>query len=211
MSLIAVLGWLAAVSGPLTSLPQLLRLVRARTSAGLSLLMWQLQAGALLGWAVHGYHLGYANIVVPNLVSLVGALLVLRTIAGDRGLHAPRLAVPAVVIAAVLAAVEYAAPSSLFGFAAMLPLALGGLSQAADLVRTPDVSGISPAFLAMNWLTQALWLSWGILAGDAAIMVCAGVLGVLATLTLGLAAARSSGRLRPPDPRRAAATARGAG
>lgn len=200
MSLIPALGWLAAASGPVTSIPQLVRLLRARTSAGLSLPMWQLQAGALTGWAVHGYHLGFANILAPNLVSLAGALLVLHTVVTDRRLRPVPVLAPAVAVAAALYVIEYVAPAFLFGFAAMVPLAVGAVSQARDLVREPDVSGVSPAFLVLGFFTQALWLTWGSLVGDHAILVCSGVLGVLGAVTLGLAWARAHGRVSPVRP-----------
>ena len=52
MVLVEIWGWVCGIASGLSALPQLSRLLKARTSAGLSLLSWQLNAGVLWGWTV---------------------------------------------------------------------------------------------------------------------------------------------------------------
>lgn len=146
--------------------------------------MWQLQAAALTGWAVHGLHLGYPNLVIPNLISVAGAVLVLGLIRRDRSIPLGRLLWLPLVVAVALIGIEFIAPGTTFGIAATIPLAIGVLAQSRDLISAPDISGVSPVFLALLLLTQVLWLGWSLLIGDVAVTVSGATLGALCTFNL---------------------------
>ena len=74
--LLDVWGWVCAVAGPVVSIPQVARLLRSRTSAGLSLLMWQLNIACAVAWSFHGLRADAPNIVAPNVLLGVAAVLV---------------------------------------------------------------------------------------------------------------------------------------
>lgn len=73
------------------SVPQVVRLLVGRTSAGVSLLLWQLLLGAGIGWTIHGVVSGHLNLVVPNVISVLLSTAVLAMIARDRRLPAGRV------------------------------------------------------------------------------------------------------------------------
>ena len=74
--MVVIWGWVCALAGTFASLPQVVRLLRAGTSDGVSLLMWQLLLGVGIGWTAHGFTVGHANVVVPNLASALAMVLV---------------------------------------------------------------------------------------------------------------------------------------
>jgi len=84
----------------------------------------------------------------------------------------------------ILGAIELFTNPVIFGIAVMIPLATGMIGQSIDLVRAPDLTGVSPAFTALLVLVQAMWWTWGLAAGDTSIIICATVLGLISTFNL---------------------------
>ena len=179
-----VLGWVAAIVGSAISVPQLVRLLRARTSAGLSLLMWQLMVAVGLGWTSHGIMVAKANLIVPNVLTFVSAALVVRLIVKDRGigpLHAWTLPI---VLGGALAGVDILWGAVVYGIATSVPQVIGALAQLVDVVRCPDISGVSPWFLLLNLTIQGLWVWWSLLVDEKAITVAGTSTGAVALATL---------------------------
>ena len=73
-------GWMCAALGSLMFVPQVVRLLRSHNPAGLSLLMWQLNTAAAVGWTLHGAHWGSWNVALPNAIIAVCAALVVHMI-----------------------------------------------------------------------------------------------------------------------------------
>lgn len=200
VSLLEVWGWVAAATGVVMNVPQLMRLVKERTSAGVALLQWQVVVACSLGWLYHGVTTGHANIVAANVIAFVQATAMTILIMRDRAL--PSLKVWLLIIAVVipLFAIEQFAPAGVFGAVVVVPLALGLLAQSRDLVRSRDISGVSPVFLTMAVVLQFLWWSWSFPAQDISITICSSILGAITIfnvtwLTLrrkGLVAVRSA-------------------
>lgn len=192
MTMIEVYGWLCALAGMLAILPQVQRLVTTRTSAGLSLLMFQLTTGGVLGWVVHGLNYGALNVIVPNAFTALMNLAVLALMQRDRGLSPLRVWPLVGAIFAVVATVDLTLPGGFFGLFVLVPLSVGLIAQLRDLLKATDLSGLSFPFIAANCGIQFLWFVWGALAGDLSVVLCAGILAIVTTLILGVYLVRNS-------------------
>ena len=179
-------GWACAVVGTAGALPQIIRLLRSGTSAGVSLFMWQLNVGVGIGWTAHGLATGHLNVTVPNalVTSLAAATLVL--IQRDRGLGFAQVWGLGLGVGALAIGLELLAPPELFGAMITIPLLSGLIGQARDLVRAPDLAGVSPGFLWLFFVIQAMWGVWGQAAGDISIIITSHAAAVLALVNIGL-------------------------
>lgn len=192
MTMIEVYGWLCALAGMLAILPQVQRLVTTRTSAGLSLLMFQLTTGGVLAWVVHGINYGAANVIVPNAFVTLMNLSVLVLMQRDRGLSAARVWPLVGAIFAVATVVELTLPGGFFGLFVLVPFSIGLLAQLKDIIKATDLSGVSFPFLLANCGIQYMWATWGALAGDLSVVFCSGTLAVWTTLILAVYLVRNA-------------------
>lgn len=198
MNVVEIYGWACAIVGSVGSLPQVIRLLRSQTTAGLALVMWQLTAAASLGWVLHGVRGGWWNMIVPNAMIGIWAMLVIAMVQRDRGLPHAKAWPPVLAVAGVLFAVELFTNPTLFGVAVLMPLAVGQLGQSRDLVVAADITGVAPLTVLLNAAIPTMWLVWGIAAGDAAVVICSAVLGLVALFNLVWFALRTGGRVRVP-------------
>lgn len=181
MSFEAALGWLAAaLSGSLT-VPQVLRIVRTRSVAGLNLLTWQTLLIAGISWSGHGLLVERAQILVPNAILLIGAAIVLNQLRRAESL--PSVRVWALPVAASVASI---ALDSAFGplvFAVMMviPAVIGQVAQFREIRSAADVSGISPVMLMINAVAQVVWLTYALVTWELSIICVATVLIVVMT------------------------------
>lgn len=170
--LLDVIGWIAAAFGMSAAVPQLYRLWKVHTSAGLSERMWQLNTAAVAAWAMHGFYFDRMQLGIPNIVCVIIYVGVLWFIASDRGKKlAPMLLLPAIG-GLLLFGVDLWLGEVVFGFVVAAPLVYGQLSQLRVMVKSADLSGVSVPTLAVNVLVQLLWAVWGFGVGDGAMMVC---------------------------------------
>jgi len=190
-----VWGWACAVVGSLLSVPQILRLLLGRTSAGVSLLLWQLLLGGGLGWTYHGIVVGHANLIVPNALSAALAALVLAMLARDRHLPARRVWPLGLAVGLALVAVEVLGGSAAFGIAVIAPFIVGLGGQTRDLLRSPDLSGLSPLYVVGTLVVQLMWWSWALGVGELSTLICSTVVGLVALTNVLLWAARTRGVL----------------
>ncbi|QIK72102.1 hypothetical protein G7070_07240 [Propioniciclava coleopterorum] len=184
--MVVVWGWVCALAGSVVSVPQVVRLLRAGTSEGVSLLMWQLLLGVGIGWTSHGLLVGHANLVVPNVVSSILSILVLVMLQRDRRLSTARVWPLGLAVGAACIAVEVLGSAAWFGIVAVVPVAVGMFGQTRNLIRSPDISGISGAYLLGAFGLQGMWLSWAALAGDISTLICSSVVGVICGLNAAL-------------------------
>lgn len=197
MSFVDIFGWVTAVGTALFSLPQLLRLVLSRTSAGLSLVSWQLVVAAAASWTLHGFRVDAGQIIAPNLAVALFSFLIVQMISRDRGRSPWRdLALP-LAVAAVAVGVDRVFGSTAFGFAVLGPQAVGSWAQLRDMMRLPNLMGVSLPTLTISAVLQWMWLIWGINAPEYSVIVAAGVMSVLASLNAGYLLLRRRGRLTP--------------
>ena len=175
-----VLGWVAACTGMVSGLPQLVRLLRERTSAGVSLPMWQLNVAALYAWSCHGFHIGQFSLLLSNLLLAVTSTAVVVMICRDRGQSVLLKLVPPLLLSAFLfGVIDLLLGPLIYGLVAVVPLAVGQVSQFLDLRNSADISGVSGGFLAVNLLVQALWLVWALLMREHAVTAASTVMTTL--------------------------------
>ena len=183
MAPIDLLGWVAAALGMASTLPQLVRLLRVRRTEGLSLSLFQLNAAASAAWAFHGFMVQQPQLQWPNLVVLFLSLVVVVLITRDRrqSFWATQV-IPALVVIALIGVDVWLGPV-VFGILVALPYAIGVLSQLQSMRRAESLSGVSPVYLFVLFLVEALWFVWGLLVWELAITVSAATMGTLCAAT----------------------------
>ncbi|RMB59821.1 PQ-loop domain-containing transporter [Tessaracoccus antarcticus] len=184
MTALDILGWVAASFGMASALPQLLRLLRTRSSAGVSLTLFQLNAAAAGAWTMHGFMVGVPQMQYPNMVLAISSMAVCVIVLKDRGSSLfPALLVPP-VISVALFGMDLLAGGLVFGFVVAAPFVVGQVSQLRTMQSSRDLSGVSLPFLSVTFGVQGLWLVWGIIYGETSITVCASLLGLLSLVNL---------------------------
>jgi uncharacterized protein with PQ loop repeat len=95
-------------------------------------------------------------------------------------------------------AVDQFLGTAAYGTVAVVPAVMANAGQTVQLVRAPRIAGVSPLFLLLATINQALWLTWAVLVSDAGTTVAAAAAGVGAALNLTWWIARITG-LPPAD------------
>jgi uncharacterized protein with PQ loop repeat len=194
--LVAALGWFAAALASVVALPQVIKLVRSRTSAGISLTAWRLTLAANIAWMTHGFVVGHANIWLPNLIFLLCSVTILNQLRRDRTLTWAATFGPSLVLGLTTLGIDLNYGPVAFAIAAGLPSAVAQILQFHELVLAPRISGVSVPFLALNTVNQAVWLGWGLLAGEQSITLVASAMGLLMGINLVWAVLRRRGVVR---------------
>jgi uncharacterized protein with PQ loop repeat len=175
VSFVVVLGWVAAIVGDSIAVPQVVRLMRTRDVSGLSLFGWQTIVAINVAWGVHGFRVGQANMLVANVVGLAITTLVLGLIARELGHNLVRLLIPGFLVAGLMVGADVLFGAGIFGAVAIIPAVVSNSAQSVELVRSPRVDGVSPLFLVLAVLNQALWFSWGLLVPEYGTIVSSSV------------------------------------
>ena len=195
--MIEVFGWLAAAIGVAANLPQLLRILRAGTSAGVSLRLWQVGAASTASWCVHGYLVDAPQMQLPNLIMVLAALTIVYVVQRDRRRPIlPALLLP-LVVGAMLSGVNLLWGPLVFGLVVAVPQLYGQFAQLREMVQAPDLTGVSLGYLGVFLLVQAMWFTFGILTTDWALRVCAGAMVVVCVLNLTVYLVRRRRAVRP--------------
>jgi len=190
------LGWAAAVFLAAVALPQVIKLLRTRTIAGVSPSAWQMMLGVNLAWTSHGLFTDHPNIWVPNLVFLVCSTTILTQLARHGGRSVPLLFLPGVTLGSVAFALDVAAGPVVFAVAAVIPSATAQLAQMRQLILAPSIHGVSMPFLMMNVANQSLWVTWALLAHEKSVTIASLCIGSLMTANLVWATLRRLGVVR---------------
>ena len=166
MSLVDVIGWIATCVGALLGLPQLIRLLRTRNLDGLSLFAWRAVLVLNIVWFAHGLQINQPPQLVTNAVALGTTLPLLVLLSRSLGRSLAKVLLPSLAAAAVIIAVDVQLGSLAFGIAAIIPGLLANTGQSIEVVRAAKVTGISPLFLVLAFVNQALWITWAVLLPD---------------------------------------------
>lgn len=193
---VEVLGWIAAAMGSLVALPQVVHIVRANTTAGVSALTWQLLLGVNIAWTTHGAITHHANIVVHNLIYAVCTSTLLILLRRDRAIPLLQLFAPGILLGTLIVAVDIFAGPFAFAVTVFLPAALSQFAQLRSLVMSPSIQGVSLLWLGYNVVNMGVWLSWSLLAAEVSVTLVATAMGTLMTLNLILAVLRRLDILR---------------
>lgn len=193
---VVALGWAAAALAATVAIPQVVKLLRNRTTAGLSLTAWRLTLAANIAWTGHGFVAGHANIWLPNLMFMICSVIILNQLRRDRMLSWAATFGPSALLGLTTLGLDLTYGPLVFAIAAGLPSVIAQMLQFQELVVAPRISGVSLPFLAMNWINQALWFSWALLVGEQSITLVASTMGVLMGLNLLWAVLRRQGVVR---------------
>ncbi|GAA4906786.1 hypothetical protein GCM10025789_27800 [Tessaracoccus lubricantis] len=172
--MIEVFGWSAAALGVSSSIPQLVRILRSQTSAGVSLTLWQLVTGATAAWAVHGFLSQSPQMQAPNVLLTLASLAIVIFVLRDRRQPVARNLVLPLVAALALSGLNLWLGPVFFGFAVVVPQLVGQFAQLRELVTAPHVEGVSGSYLAILLVVQAMWFGFGVVKPDWALIICAG-------------------------------------
>lgn len=182
--MIDVFGWVAASIGIAANLPQLIRILRVRTSAGVSLRLWQIQAATTGSWMVHGFIVQKAQMQWPNMLMAGFGLLIVVFILRDRRQRlAPQLLLTLAMWAS-LVSIEVFLGAVVFGFVVSVPQVWGQAAQLREMITAPDLSGVSAGFLGIMLVVQSMWFVFGIWTTDWALIIAAGATAALCLVNL---------------------------
>lgn len=184
---VETLGWVAGAYGACVAMPQVARVARTRTTAGISLFAWQSSLSACISWTAYGLLTGHLNLWLPSLLLMLCGAWMLIMVARGRSVAPsdyPRIfALPIMVAVATITMAITAGPLA-FSAVVFIPSAVAQMMHLRTLLRSPDFSAVSLPFLVMGMTGQLLWFSWGVLAGDVSNKLVGGSLAVLASANL---------------------------
>ena len=194
--LVVALGWAAATLASIVAIPQVVKLLRSGTTAGISLTAWRLTLAGNIAWTGHGVVSGHLNIVLPNFLFLLCSLTILLQLRRERGLGWILTFGPSLVLGLVNLGINVSFGPLAFAIAAGIPSICAQFMQFHELFLVPRISGVSLPFLAMNTVNQAFWLGWALLVDEQSIMLAASVMGVLMGVNLTWCLLRRRGVVR---------------
>lgn len=179
-----VVGWVAVCVGMVVAVPQLVRLARTRKVDGLSLTSWRSILAMNIAWLAHGVRLDALALILTNSLGLCSTLSVLYLLSRQFRRRLVPLLLPSLAVAAAMIAVDHILGSAAYGLAAISIALVSNLGQSMQLVRAPHVTGVSPLFVTMAVVNQAVWIAWGLLARDAGTIMTASTVCGLASFNL---------------------------
>lgn len=193
----AIVGWIAAVLSCFISAPQLVRILRTRTTSGVSILAWQLALGGNLTWGVYGFTHGNPNQWIPNVGLVTITLIILGLFHQHLGTPWVTLLAPGVVIAVATTALDHTAGTIAYSIAAFLPTAISLISQFKVTATSEDVEGLSLGNQWIVFVNQSAWVLWAVLIDERSVLLVGSASLVLMFANLAMALLRSSGTLGP--------------
>ena len=180
-------GYAGAVLMTSMSLPQIARIVRDRSAAGVSLLTWCIFGLSGVAWLAYGLILGAPAIIIGNLTFVATTLPVIMLLLRRQRGWALAVAIVgplAAVVAAVLILQRAPAviPSSI-GVLCGILTTVPQLIESVQRRRAGMVSEVSMATLGLLLAGQSLWLAYGLARPDVP-MIITNVIAVSVTLSL---------------------------
>ncbi|NHB83844.1 hypothetical protein G7085_01785 [Tessaracoccus sp. HDW20] len=179
-----IFGWIAAAIGISASIPQMWRVLRSGTSAGISMRLWQINLATTAAWAVHGFLVGSLQMQYPNIIGATLSLVILVFVLRDRKEGYLWVTVVTVVLGLILVGIDAWLGPVAFGLLVVIPQLVGQIAQLRSLLVTADPAGVSAPFLAIFLLGQGLWFVYGIAFNDWALIICAAAMLAIGSINL---------------------------
>ena len=185
VSVAVIIGSVASLLTLYSTVPQVLRAVRTSSVEGISWASVLLSLATFTLWVVYAFAVADAIQIVNNSLALVllGVLAVVVMRAG-----APRSTwVPlGVVFASGLASVWLVDVANSFALAMVgtTVSSMRMLPQARLAVSGAPLWGLCPVSMLLAWVGSALWLVYGLLVGDPALVLVSSILLVLQGIVL---------------------------
>jgi uncharacterized protein with PQ loop repeat len=176
--------------------PQLFRLLSRRDTAGVSVATWWLTAVAGLTWVGHNVRHDEVVAAVTNGVSAAVAVAILYRCYHDSAAQPRSALVIPLMTAGVDVVVFLLAPDHLGWVAAGIGI-VQFLPQARAVLTTEQLSGVSLPTWCLAVIASALWITYGVLHSDAAIIASPLVTGSLSLLIVARLLGRRAVRREP--------------
>lgn len=185
MSVVDVVGWVAAASSASLAVPQGARIAMTRSVAGVSTITWQTMLIAGVAWTAHGLLTGIPQIIWPNaLLAITSAWVLWQLITAHRLPVAKTWSIP-VAVAALAFAADVAFGPLAFAAVVFVPGAIGQTSQLRTIVRVADPSGVSMVALVAGLLNQVLWFAYALPIHEVAVLAVCTPIGLLIAASIG--------------------------
>ena len=186
--IIQVVGWLAAAATLLSSVPQVVRLLRTRNTSGVSIWTYTIWTSVALWWAAWGFAVGAKPSLAVNLACaplLFAVVLLLRP-------TRTHWAVLALSLVGSITGMLWS-PTSLLVVGSLGQVLLGLPAATEALRRNADLSGVAPGTWAIVIVSSVLWIVFetGIGYPEASV---AGTLQALVAVVILLRVRRFRGR-----------------
>lgn len=194
---VELLGYAGAVLMTLMSLPQIARILRDRSAAGVSLLTWCIFATSAVSWLAYGVVVGAPAVIAGNITFGATTLpVVMLLLVRQRSWSWPMAVGVTLAAAGAGLAVLVSLPSTVAGTLGVLGGLLTTLPQLIESVqrrRAGETSEVSKATLCLLLAGQCLWLAYGLARPDLP-LILTNVVAVI--VTVGLIAVEFT---RPPQ------------
>lgn len=160
--LIETIGWTAGAYGACIAMPQLARVARNRTTAGIPLLAWQASLASNLSWTAYGMITGHPNLWAPSLLLTLCAVWMLIMISRDQqgdgsAMEGIRTFGLPIVLAAFASMIAITVGMLAFTAVVFVPAVVAQVIQLRSLITARDIAAVSLPFLAMGVISQLLW------------------------------------------------------
>lgn len=185
MSVVDMVGWVAALSSALLAAPQGARIAMTRSVSGVSTITWQTMLIAGIAWTAHGLLYGTQQIIWPNaLLAITSAWVLWQLITAHRLPQLKTWSIP-VAIAALAFGADVAFGPLAFAAVVFVPGATGQISQLRTILRVPDPSGVSMMALVASFVNQVLWFAFALPTGEMAVLAVCIPIGILVAASIG--------------------------
>ncbi len=179
-----VSGYLGAALGAAMVIPQMIRVVRNRTLAGVSSLAWSLTGLSCFTWLLYGVRTHEIPQIAGNVIIVTGAVMIALLVPSV----APRRIRAGALVAAMLALslVAVVALPTVLGLAAFGIGVFSSWPQViASFTRDPSLrSAVSRGAWALRCGSQLAWLFYAVVIHDVAVTISACTLLTSAILVL---------------------------
>lgn len=170
MSTVAVLGSCAGTVSVLGSWPQVLRLARGRTAAGVSTATALMQLLACAGWLTYGALIADGAQVLTNVACLVPFTAVMAYLLAHARPALLPLALVSLAWSGAVAATGVATGGAGVGVLCVALSLVMRVPQLREVFLAKALVGLSPATCGFAALGSALWTTYGLLNGDVAVV-----------------------------------------
>lgn len=169
MAWLPALGVLATMVGLTRAMPQLVRLLRARDAAGISVDGCATSAIVSSFWATYGVLTGQPAVVLAS--GTPAAIFVLITIAALRYGRRVNEFRAAPVFLALFTAVVVTGGAVGLGLVLTVGALVANTPHVIVAFRENDLSGVSPSTWKLTATDGAIWITYALITGDIPILV----------------------------------------
>jgi uncharacterized protein with PQ loop repeat len=179
-----ILGLGAVAATSVQFLPQVVRLVRLRRTAGISAWFWIFVAIQSLLWIGYAVSHGLVFVGGVNAIVLSASIVVIACLALYGRRHFVGALLTGISLMAVALVFVAVAPSRITGLLAAALAGLAWLPQAWEAIVDRDLSGLSPSSWVLTLLSSTLWGLHGLFIPDPLVVLPAAMGGITSLIVL---------------------------